>query len=160
MARNAQHQEPGWATWPAEGWGAAVTIRRPLIGKKRVVLVVEDDRPIGELLATIINDEDGYVAIHVTRPTDALETLKKVQPDLLVLDVGLPGMSGLELYDRIRQMEHLRDVPVIFETAVSDQYRPEFRRRGIKTVIEKPFDLNEILRHVRHLAPPRSAQLH
>ncbi len=136
-----------------------MTIRGVPIGKKRVVLVVEDDRPIGELLATIINDEDGYVAIHVTRPSDALETLKKVHPDLLVLDIGLPGMTGFELYDRIRQMEDLRDVPVIFETAVSEHYRPEFRRRGIKTVVEKPFDLNEILRHVRHLAPPRSATL-
>ena len=136
-----------------------MTIRNTETGRKRVVLVVEDDRPIGELLASIINDEEGYVAIHVTRPTDALETLKKVRPDLLVLDVGLPGMSGLELYDRIRQIEHLKDVPVMFETAVSDHYRPEFRRRGIRTVIEKPFDLNEIVRQVRHLAPPRPAAL-
>lgn len=136
-----------------------MTIRTAAIGKKRVVLVVEDDRPIGELLASIINDEDGYVAIHVTRPTDALESLKRVRPDLLVLDVGLPGMSGLELYDRIREIEHMKDVPVIFETAVSDHYRPEFRRRGIRHVIEKPFDLNEIVRQMRHLAPPRSAAL-
>src|ERR1051325_1221427 len=68
--------------------------------RKRVVLVVEDDRPIGELLASIINDEDGYVAIHVTRPRDALQVLTKVRPDLLVLDVGLPEMSGIELYDK------------------------------------------------------------
>src|SRR5687768_9599333 len=72
-------------------------------GRRRVVVVVEDDRPVGELLASIINDEEGYYAIHLTRPTEALETLKKIKPDLLVLDVGLPGMSGIELYDRVRQ---------------------------------------------------------
>lgn len=127
---------------------------RRTMRKKRVVLVVEDDRPVGELLASIINDEDGYIAIHVTRPTEALEALKKVKPDLLVLDVGLPGMSGIELYDRIRQDENLRGVPVMFETAVGWEHRHEFKRRGIKTVVEKPFDLNDILRRVHELAPP------
>ena len=129
-----------------------MTERTALKGK-RVVVVVEDDRPVGELLASIINDEEGYYAIHVTRPTEALETLKTVKPDLLVLDVGLPGMSGIELYDRVRQDESLRRVPVLFETAVAREHKNDFTRRGIKNVIEKPFDLDEILRCVRQLAP-------
>lgn len=120
---------------------------------KRVVVVVEDDRPVGELLASIINDEEGYYAIHVTRPTEALETLKTVKPDLLVLDVGLPGMSGIELYDRVRQDETLRRVPVMFETAVAREHESDFSRRGIKHVIEKPFDVAEIVRCVHKLAP-------
>ena len=120
---------------------------------KRVVVVVEDDRPVGELLASIINDEEGYYAIHVTRPTEALEALKTVKPDLLVLDVGLPGMSGIELYDRVRQDESLRRVPVMFETAVAREHKNDFNRRGIKNVIEKPFDLEEIIRCVHKLAP-------
>ena len=121
--------------------------------RKRVVVVVEDDRPIGELLASIINDEIGYAAIHVLRPTEALEVLKTIVPDLLVLDVGLPGMSGLELYDKIREDPRMRGIPVIFETAVSYEHRREFQRRGIKTVIEKPFELDEIVRQVHRLAP-------
>ncbi len=126
---------------------------RTAVRGKRVVVVVEDDRPVGELLASIINDEEGYYAIHVTRPTEALETLKTVKPDLLMLDVGLPGMSGIELYDRVRQDESLRFVPVMFATAVAREHKSDFTRRGIKNVIEKPFDLDEILRCVRKLAP-------
>ena len=124
-------------------------------GRRRVVVVVEDDRPVGELLASIINDEDGYYALHVSRPTEALETLKKIKPDLLVLDVGLPGMSGIELYDRVRQDENLKRVPVMFETAVASENRLEFKRRGIQHVIEKPFELDEIVRTVQELAPIR-----
>lgn len=120
---------------------------------KRVVVIVEDDRPVGELLASMINDEDGYIAIHVSRPTDALETLKTLKPDLLVLDVGLPGMSGIELYDRIREDERLRNVPVMFETAVGHENRKEFQRRGINNVVEKPFDLDDVVRRVHLLAP-------
>jgi len=120
---------------------------------KRIVVVVEDDRPIGELLASIINDEDGYVAIHVTRPSEALNTLSKIKPDLIVLDVGLPGMNGIELYDRIRLDERLRRVPVMFETAVFREYRNEFKQRGITAVMEKPFDVGEFVRRVHDLAP-------
>jgi len=129
-----------------------MTERNALKGK-RVVVVVEDDRPVGELLASIINDEEGYYAIHVTRPTEALETLKNVKPDLIVLDVGLPGMSGIELYDRVRADERLARIPVMFETAVAREHKGDFMRRGIKYVIEKPFDLDEIVRCVHKLAP-------
>ena len=121
---------------------------------KRIVVVVEDDRPIGELLASIINDEDGYVAVHVMRPSEALETLSKIEPDLIVLDVGLPGMNGLELYDRIRLDERLRRVPVMFETAVGREYRREFTKRGITAVMAKPFDIGDFVRRVHELAPP------
>lgn len=118
---------------------------------------MEDDKPIGELLAGVINEEEGYHAIHVTRPTDALKTLAQVKPDLLVLDVGLPGMSGLELYDRVHADERLRNVPVLFETAVSREQRAEFKRRGIRRVLQKPFDLNELIANVKELAPPVAA---
>lgn len=120
-------------------------------------MVVEDDKPIGELLAGVINEEQGYHAIHVTRPTDALNALEQVKPDLLVLDVGLPGMSGLELYDRLREDERLRSVPVLFETAVSREHRAEFRKRGIRKVLQKPFDLNDLIANVKELAPPLAA---
>ena len=120
---------------------------------RKVVVVVEDDRPVGEILASIINDEEGYYAIHVTRPTEALETMKNVTPDLLVLDVSLPGMSGLELYDRVRGDESLKHIPVMFETALAREHRDDFKRRGIDNVLEKPFDLDEIVRCVHKLAP-------
>lgn len=129
----------------------------PTTTRKRIVLVVEDDKPIGELLAGVINDEEGYRAIHVTRPTDALRAMEQVKPDLLVLDVGLPGMSGLELYDRLHLDERLRNVPVMFETAVSKEHGAEFRKRGIRHVLQKPFDLSELIANVRALAPPIAA---
>ncbi len=125
--------------------------------RTRIVLVVEDDRPIGELLAGVINDEEGYRAIHVTRPTEALHAMEQIKPDLLVLDVGLPGMSGLELYDRLHLDERLRSVPVMFETAVSTENGAEFRKRGIRKVLQKPFDLDELIANVKELAPPIAA---
>jgi len=125
--------------------------------RTRVVVVVEDDKPIGELLAGVINEEEGYRAIHVTGPNEALRTMEQIKPDLLVLDVGLPGMSGLELYDRLHEDERLRSVPVMFETAVSREHASEFRKRGIRKVLQKPFDLNELIAGIKELAPPLAA---
>jgi CheY-like chemotaxis protein len=78
---------------------------------------------------------------------------QEVKPDLLVLDVSLPGMSGIELYDRVRKDDRLKNVPVMFETALFGDYRDEFKRRGIKAVVEKPFDVNDIVKTVHKLAP-------
>ena len=120
--------------------------------RRKVVLVVEDDRAIGELIASAISDEPGYFAIHVEEPTGALETTKQVTPDLMVLDVRLPGMSGFELYDRLQTDPRTRKVPVLFETASGSETIDEFHRRGIATYVKKPFDLNELVAYVKRLA--------
>ena len=126
---------------------------------RRVVLVVEDDRPVGELLAGAIGDEPGFYAIHVTDPAAAIETAKNIRPDVLVVDVGLPGMSGLELYDRLKKDPRTAKIPVLFETASGPDVIGEFRRRGIATYVKKPFDLNVIVGYVKRLATAPSAGL-
>ncbi len=121
--------------------------------RRRVVIVVEDDPPIGQLLRDVINDEDGYLAVHVRRPSEALRAVNTVRPDLLVIDIGLPEMSGIELYDRLRSDPAVSGVPVIFETAIADACRRELRERGVTHVLEKPFDLADVRHSVHRLAP-------
>ena len=132
---------------------------------RKVVLVVEDEAAIGRLIADAISDEPGYSAIHVTASTAALEATKHVIPDVMVVDVRLPGISGFELYDRLKKDPRTRMIPVLFETASGSEAISEFRRRGIATYVKKPFDLNEIVAYVKRLAtglsadsPPQSAQ--
>jgi DNA-binding response OmpR family regulator len=129
-------------------------MERARAARARLVLIVEDDPRVGEMLETAINDERGYEAMRVDDADAALRTLARVAPDLLVLDIRLPGMSGLELYDRIRADDRLRDVPVVFETGTVREHADELRRRGIATYVKKPFDLDELVRFVKRLAPP------
>ena len=121
-------------------------------GARRVVIVVEDEPSIGALIAEAISDEPGYSAIHVGGPAAALEATKHVRPDVMVVDVRLPGMSGFELYDRLKRDPRTRDIPVLFETATALDDIGEFRRRGIATYVKKPFDLNVIVGYVKRLA--------
>jgi DNA-binding response OmpR family regulator len=124
---------------------------------RRVVLVVEDEPAIGELIAGAISDEPGFCAIHVKEPAQALETARHVTPDVMVVDVRLPGMSGFELYDRLQEDPRTRNVPVLFETANGGESVREFRSRGIATYVQKPFDLWEIVAYVKRLAVGRLA---
>jgi CheY-like chemotaxis protein len=126
-------------------------------GARKVVLVVEDEPAIGQLIADAISDEPGYCAIHVAAPMAALEATKHVTPDVMVVDVRLPGMSGFELYDQLQKDPRTRNVPVLFETASGVEAISEFRRRGIATYVRKPFDLNVIVGSVKRLATGASA---
>jgi len=119
-----------------------------------LVLIVEDDRATGELLATVLNDEQGYTAMRVETADEALHAMAATVPDLLVVDIQLPDMSGLELYDRIRADPRLSSLPVVFETGAGREHAQELRDRGVATYIRKPFDLDELVRFVKRLVPP------
>jgi len=121
--------------------------------KKRVVVIGEDDEPIALLLRDAISDEPGYQAVVVADGALVLETVRQVHADLLILDIMMPGLNGLEVYDRVREDEGVRNMPVLFVSANLPQFDREFKRRKITTVLHKPFDLNDLLERVRELCP-------
>ena len=121
--------------------------------KKRVVVIGEDDEPIATLLRDSINDEDGYQSVVVSDGALVIETVRQVHADLLILDIMMPGLNGFEVFDRVRADTDIRDMPVLFVSAATTQYDKDFAQRGIKEVISKPFDLNDLLERVRVLCP-------
>ena len=122
--------------------------------RKKVVVIGEDDDPIATLLRDSVNDEDGYQAVVVSDGALVLETVRQVHADLLILDIMMPGLNGFEVFDRVRADTDIRDMPVLFVSAATNQYDGDFGKRGIKEVISKPFDLNDLLERVRVLCPP------
>jgi CheY-like chemotaxis protein len=123
--------------------------------RARLVLIVEDDKVTGDMLAGAINDERGYRAVTVETADEALDAMGRIDPDLLVVDIQLPGMSGLELYDRVRADPRFRSLPVVFETGAGREQAEELRARGVATYVKKPFDLEELVLFVKRLVPPR-----
>jgi len=115
---------------------------------KQVILVVEDTRPIADLICQTLNEEPQYEAITVDNGASALEALKGVKASLLILDVSLPGISGLELYDRLQNDEATRRIPVIFVTADLEVTR-RLGDGSTARVLAKPFDLDELLAMVK-----------
>ena len=122
--------------------------------RKRVVVIGEDDEPIARLLRDAVNDEPAYQAVIVPDGALVLETVRQVHADLLILDVMMPGLNGIEVFDRVRADTDVRDMPVLFVTAATVDFGRQFRDRKISDVISKPFDLNDLLTKVRKLCPP------
>lgn len=121
---------------------------------KRVVVIGEDDEPIAFLLRDSFNDEPGYQAVVVPDGALVLETVRQVHADVLILDIMMPGLSGFEVFDRIRADPTVRDMPVLFMSAAAAAHDKEFKDRGITDILAKPFDLNELLDRVKQLCPP------
>lgn len=136
------------------GTGTAVIATVMKSSRARFVLIVEDDEPTADVLEAAINQERGYVAERVSSGDEALASLALRSPDLLLLDIQLPGMSGLELYDKIRADDRFKGLPIVFETGGGRRHAEALRARGIATYVKKPFDLEELVRFVKKLAPP------
>ena len=129
------------------------SVRRVEERKKKVVVIGEDDEPIALLLRDAISDEPGYQAVVVADGALVLDTVRQVHADLLILDMMMPGLNGLEVYDRVREDEGGRNMPVLFVSANVPQFEREFKQRKITSVLTKPFDLNDLLERVRALCP-------
>jgi CheY-like chemotaxis protein len=109
------------------------------------ILLVEDDESIGEVLVQAITQETSYIVTLARNGQDALKSVEQIKPQLLILDYQLPRMNGLELYDRLHDMQELQDVPTIMISARLP--RQELKKRQI-TAMNKPIDLDDFLQTI------------
>ncbi|MFX0211518.1 MAG: PleD family two-component system response regulator, partial [Candidatus Hodarchaeota archaeon] len=79
--------------------------------EKKSILIVDDEEDTLEMLSTILEHEN-YVTWRAANGREALELAKKV-PDLILLDIRMPGVSGLEVCRRLKQDDDLKHIPII-----------------------------------------------
>ena len=115
------------------------------------VLVVEDDPDIAELVARYL-EKAGYTATRVSSGRDALDAVRAKAPDLIVLDVMLPHIDGLEVCRLLRANEHTASIPIIMLTARAEESeRIVGLEMGADDYLAKPFSPNELVARVRAL---------
>jgi DNA-binding response OmpR family regulator len=108
------------------------------------VLVVEDDEAIRNLLREVLVD-DGYIVREAEDGERGLRLLESWQPDLVILDLGLPIVDGIEFRRRQVELGSASEVPVIVLSARHDVAREDL---GVAEFLRKPFDLDELLETV------------
>ncbi|MGP1357944.1 response regulator [Roseicyclus sp.] len=107
----------------------------------RTILHVDDDEDILEITRMALQLVDSFELCQFGCGPDALAAVPEVKPDLLLLDVMMPGMTGPELWDRIRATAGSAHIPAIFVTAKAEaKISEELRGRGALDVVTKPFD--------------------
>jgi len=117
---------------------------------ERIVLIVDDDRDVGDILQKIILDQTDYKVVWIAESDLALDAAWYLRPSLLLLDYMLPSIDGLDLYDRLQGMEGMRGVPTVLISASETLPFEELRARGIY-LLKKPFELGDLLDMVAQL---------
>ena len=128
------------------GGNVTVTPRSPR------VLVIDDDPGVSDFLGRIVT-RDGYdVAMAADGPT-AFAAIAEQGPDVILLDVMLPGINGFEICRRLKQEPRTRLTPVVLVTGLGDRERRiEGLEAGADDFLTKPIDAQELLARVRSLA--------
>lgn len=103
------------------------------------ILVVDDDKTIRAIVEVIL--EDDWQVLLAESGTEALEIADSESPDLIVLDMHMPGMDGPETIAKLRQNQKLQKTPIVFMTASEETADPNyFTSLGANGAIIKPID--------------------
>jgi DNA-binding response OmpR family regulator len=122
------------------------------------VLVADDDPDMAALIKAILEERLSVTVDHVPNGALVLDHIAATHPDLVILDVSMPGLNGIDVFDLLRGSASLVDVPVLFLTAVPDRAEQAFARFGISDVMAKPFDSDALVQRVDELLA-RSARV-
>jgi CheY-like chemotaxis protein len=118
---------------------------------RRRVLVVEDDPDVLDVVVSALEDEPDLYARGFGSAEAALAALPDVRPDVVLLDLALPGMSGAELAEILRADAATAGVPVVAMTATHQlsALRTRARRAGCVAIVDKPFLIGDLVRTLR-----------
>ena len=111
-------------------------------GPRKTILLVEDDLDIRDVVQEVL-EEQGHDVVPARTGRQALEFLaldSHSPPDVVILDLMMPIMTGWQVLEVIRRSPHLADVPVVVVTAAT-QDRP----LGVQAFLRKPFDVGDLL---------------
>jgi two-component system cell cycle response regulator DivK len=116
-----------------------------------VILVVEDDRETRLFYSDVLS-RGGFRVDQAHNGHQALEKALKSPPDLIVTDIAVPGIDGIELCRRIRANERTRAIPLLAITGYRDRHYPDrARRAGADHVLAKPCDADLLVSEARRL---------
>jgi len=112
------------------------------------VLVVDDSMSVRRAVATLLEDQ-GYEIAQARDGLEAVKSMESARPDLLLTDLEMPNMNGLELTAHMRSRPELANLPVIMITSRSmDKHRRQALTSGVDVYLTKPYTDQELLQHV------------
>lgn len=119
------------------------------------ILIVDDDQPIRNLVRQIVQ-RLGYPSRDAANGEEAIAQLENQLPDLLVLDLMMPKVSGWEVLEWLQERDHLPSLPVVVLTAVGSSKMKGLDDFDIQAVIAKPFEVSELMNELRQILESRS----
>ncbi|MBU0496584.1 MAG: response regulator [Candidatus Thermoplasmatota archaeon] len=116
--------------------------------KKKVLVVDDEQDQIQTVKYALESLTDKYEIIGVQDGWQCLDYLKNEQPDLVLLDMMMPGLNGWQVFDAMQKNDLWRSIPVIFLTGVSDPVMKNTGELLAEDYIEKPFEAQELKKRI------------
>lgn len=118
---------------------------------KTLVLIADDEEDIKIILSMYLENM-GYDIVTAYDGLDALETIKERKPDIILMDIMMPTLDGIEVVRQIKAIDSLKDIPVIMLTAAAHSSMVEkAMAAGAEDYIAKPFEpekVHEVIQHI------------
>ena len=113
---------------------------------KITLLVVDDSHDITEAIKSLLEEESkDYKVVTAESGEECLKLLNEnLNPDAILMDIMMPGMDGMEAYERIRENDKWSKIPVLFLTARTDQFAEGAGRFLGDDFIKKPFEIDDL----------------
>jgi len=113
---------------------------------KNTIMVVDDDTMAAQAIIDVLESK-GYKGILAINGGEALEKLKEIKPDLILLDFFLPDISGRGVCEKIRAIDELKDIKIIFLTGstFTESGKEELKKLGVVDFIAKPFEIKYLI---------------
>lgn len=119
------------------------------VKKSGRILIVDDDQDAREILSRLLGNE-GYECLLAEGGERCLEVVRAEPVDVILLDVMMPGMDGIQVCDELRKDPELRSIPVILLTARDDiSTRAQGMERGVSEYLTKPVNKRELFTRVQ-----------
>ena len=96
----------------------------------KTILIVDDDADTRKTIQQVL-EHNGFATIRATGGKAALNKLKKLRPNLILLDIMMPGMNGWAVCSQIKSSVELQDIPIVFLTAKSDDMTKSMGLKGL-----------------------------
>lgn len=125
----------------------------------KYVLVAEDDPDIADVLRQTLTDRLDVQIDAVANGALVIDSVTARRPDLLILDVALPGLNGLDVFDLLRGDPHWQGIPVLFLTALPDLAAAANAATGVHEVVAKPFDVTDLVARAGRLMGGTAAEV-
>ena len=121
---------------------------------QKLIVVVEDNQDINDLSSSIL-EEEGYRVLSVTNGRDAVQVARQQGPDLITLDLALPGKDGWAIARELQEDPATENIPILVISAYTRDLDAPLRRR-VARVISKPFYITQVINEVSAILQRRA----
>jgi len=129
---------------------------RPFV---KYILIAEDDADVAELLRQVLSEHLDVATENVANGALVMDSLIARRPDLLILDIEMPGLNGLDVFDLVRSDRYWQGVPILFLTALPERASTANAPTGVHEILAKPFDIGALLAMVDRLLAGKKADV-